>query len=350
MLNQPMYDYCILHNIASIGNKAEQATVRGKHLLASVFFMRKQKLQRKLRKKSKSRKRFREVDSMKLSVIDEKFYTSYERKTSYYSSGLTEIFESAISESSRYQESCELIRYRDARSNFNEVIQPKIDFIVEQVRSLYSEMNDIPRIIEGMIYRGTRTGPKWEIHRRKLLEAQIHAEFEKERIMRCINDKAEEHRQLLLMPPPFADINIIDEKSLNGQMVVDYMINQNKDVRYNNYSVFYNGVSYPIEESMRMMLDIRKLKPRNKECLIQEQKERKRWYESREAWRNAFNNNGVENIIGEPVKPNAIQLANFVESVSGKTWEKRHSALNEFMGKQHIYKTADSSQKSSKIF
>jgi hypothetical protein len=260
---------------------------------------------------------------IKGSVKDEFTHDSYQRKICHHPSGLTEIFEYAVSETIKHEETYEIIlHYRKLRAEFTNVIQLQIDDIVESARGFYEELNNLKFIIAEHYDNFS-----------SLIEAQIFQEFEQERIMMNIQNKIHEQRHILRTKPPFVDIKPLKKILLDGQMVADYIINTGIELSYDHNFIHYNNLLYPIDVQTKLMLDVCNISV-TKESILEEQKARKEWHLARNAWMEFFDNCKLAkkyNHHNSKMAPNIKKRSLFLQSIIGQSWPKRKIALDDFM-------------------
>lgn len=255
-----------------------------------------------------------------------------------YRSGQTEIEYTTSTASERSEGRFVLInKYHEEKKVFAHNINKKIDQVVVDVKILYQDLADIDTQITQMNKNTPReTDPSWEGFCSRRLQAEVDAEFEKERILRCIQDKVEEQRMILRQNPPFIDVSCLEHNdiSLDGDMIIDYSMNNDRahQAEQDNLMVQYRGTTYPINSLTKMMLDVRKLKSKTKSQFLDEQKERKKWHESRTSWKKAFQKcRTTVNVEQRAYDASTVVKSKFLTSIIGRPWEERKRALTEFL-------------------
>lgn len=276
--------------------------------------------------------------AMRKRIVNEESKTLCERTISQNHQGVTQVFERTFSHIQRREECHEIIfEYRQQRHSFTNMVKKEAQIIIDQVKDIYDTLNEIPNMLFEMQLKGKNLqGNTLHKHCVLLMQTQIDAEFEREHLMARIEQKAEEHRELLRIKPPFIAIQNLDKNLLDGQMVTDYIVNNGdkKNVIFNNRSIVYNSIPYPIDNDMKMMLEVYQTPSKTKEQSKAESVARKEWQESRESWRKMLEPSRTKTTQNNDKKteaPSQKQIKDFIDTVEGKSWDERRIALAEFM-------------------
>jgi hypothetical protein len=274
--------------------------------------------------------------AMRKRVVHEESKTLCERVISQNKQGVTQVVERTFSHNQRREECHEIIlEYRQKRHSFTNMIKKEVQVIIDEVKGIYDTLNDIPDMLFQMELSGKNLqGNALHKHCALLIQSQIDAEFEREHLLARIEQKVEEHRELLRIKPPFITISNIDKSLLDGQMVTDYIVNNGnkKNLFFNSRTIVYNDIPYPIDNDMKMMLEVHQASPKSKEQFIAESIARRKWQESRESWRKMLEPSRTKTNDGKKTKtPSQEQMKDFIDTVEGKSWNERRIALAEFM-------------------